>query len=86
MHSNTLLFYDVQGHHASFSLPPVALRELAKPRPTLRETSADLEEIMAYGEEDEGGRSDTNLLSHRWEPDVGIGCLLCTTSISHGFC
>ncbi|CAM9981522.1 unnamed protein product [Scytosiphon promiscuus] len=61
---NELAFYSPEGHHAAFALPPVALRELAKPRPSLSDTSADLESIMAFGEENED-RSDGS-----WEPDV----------------
>lgn len=67
---NELLFYSPQGHHAAFALPPVALRELAKPGPSLQETAADLEEIMAYGEESEDVGTDTKPFRHRWEPDV----------------
>lgn len=69
------MFYDGCGHHASFSLPPVALRELEKPPPSLRDTAADLEEIMAYGEEeDENNPSmETGISSRRWEPDVSFG-------------
>lgn len=61
---NNLAFYSPAGHHAAFALPPVALKELAKPRPSLSDTSADLESIMAYGEEGEDKMDD------RWEPDV----------------
>lgn len=65
-----MLFYSPQAHRAAFVLPPVALRELAKPPPPLRDTTADLEEIMAFGEEnDVDGRQDI-ALSQRWEPDV----------------
>lgn len=68
---NDLAFYSPAGHHAAFSLPPVALKELAKPRPSLSATSADLESIMAYGEESEDEIDDC------WEPDVrawdGVG-------------
>ncbi|CAM9734707.1 unnamed protein product, partial [Choristocarpus tenellus] len=42
-----LVFYSPEAHSASFVLPPIALKELAKPPPTLGETTADLEEIMA---------------------------------------
>ncbi|CAM9194595.1 unnamed protein product, partial [Hapterophycus canaliculatus] len=61
---NELSFYSPEGHNAAFALPPVALRELAKPRPSLSDTSADLESIMAFGEESD----DTN--EDNWEPDV----------------
>lgn len=67
------MFYDVAGHHASFALPPVAMRELEKPRPSLRDTAADLEEIMAYGEEDQVIAGTTmGPLSDRWEPNVSL--------------
>lgn len=64
---NDLSFYSPAGHRAAFALPPVALKELAKPRPSLSDTSADLESIMAYGEESEDEMDD------RWEPDVRAG-------------
>ncbi|CAM9186993.1 unnamed protein product [Discosporangium mesarthrocarpum] len=66
-----LSFYSPEAHHASFALPPVAHSELAKPPPTLGETAADLEEIMAYGEGsvgEEGGKAIE--WSARWEPEV----------------
>lgn len=50
------------------------MRELAKPRPALKDTTADLKEIMAFGEESEEGGSDTGALSSRWEPDVSCSC------------
>lgn len=68
------MLYDGSGHQASFVLPPVALRELDKPRPSLRDTTADLEEIMAYGEEEQPNNSiETGISSNRWEPDVSLG-------------
>lgn len=72
------MLYDASGHQASFVLPPIALRELEKPRPSLRDTSADLEEIMAYGEEEEQENSiEMGISSIRWEPDVSLGaCFL----------
>ncbi len=66
--SNDLAFYSPAGHRAAFALPPVALRELAKPRPSLSDTSADLESMMAYGEE-----STEHKIDGRWEPDVSAG-------------
>ena len=66
---NDLAFYSPAGHRAAFALPPVALSELAKPRPLLSDTSADLESIMAYGEESEDKIDDG------WEPDVSGGGL-----------
>lgn len=66
------MFYTPQGHHAAFVLPPAALRELAKPAPALQDTAADLEEIMAYGEEHGFGGSYGGGLNHRWEPNVRI--------------
>lgn len=67
-----LMFYDVQGHKASFALPPVALRELAKPPPLLKDTCPDLEEIMAYKEEGGTGQHETRISSQNWEPDVSF--------------
>lgn len=67
---NQLLFYSPQAHHAAFVLPPVALRELAKPPPSLRDTTADLEEIMSFGEESDVAGRQAITLSQRWEPDV----------------
>lgn len=67
------MFYDGCGHHASFSVPPVALRELEKPPPSLRDTTTDLEEIMGYGEEEDNSYpSETGVSSRRWEPDVRL--------------
>lgn len=66
------MFYNAEGHQASFSLPPVALRELSKPRPSLEDTSRDLEEIMAYGQPDAGAEGAKRFLSDLWEGDVGF--------------
>lgn len=74
---NELVFYSPQGHRAAFALPPVAVKELAKPRPALRDTTADLEEIMAYGEESKDGEIYAGSLSHRWEPDVRVVSMAC---------
>ncbi|CAM9725613.1 unnamed protein product [Ectocarpus sp. 13 AM-2016] len=69
--SHKLAFYSPQGHHAAFTLPPVALQELAKPRPKLSETQADLESIMAYGEENEDTKgTPAHTFDRCWEPDV----------------
>lgn len=67
-----LSFYSPEGHHAAFALPPVALRELKKPPPVLRDTTADLEEIMAYGEESELEENTSGSFGHQWEPEVGV--------------
>lgn len=72
---NELAFYSPSGHHAAFALPPVALRELAKPPPSLRATTADLEEIMAYGEESEQRETTSGSFSQKWEPDVSAEVL-----------
>lgn len=60
---NELAFYNPEGHHAAFALPPVAMKELAKARPSLGDTCSDLESIMV-GEESE------DRIDNRWEPDV----------------
>ncbi|KAJ8601797.1 hypothetical protein CTAYLR_006824 [Chrysophaeum taylorii] len=44
---HALDFYDPQAHVAAFALPPLARRELEKPRPTLADAAKDLEEIYA---------------------------------------
>lgn len=82
---NELSFYSPEGHHAAFVLPPVALRELKKPPPSLRDTAADLEEIMAYGEESELEQNTSGCFGHQWEPDVsvgGLGCFPVRTGVS----
>lgn len=66
------MFYNSDGHQASFSLPPVALGELSKPRPSLEDTSRDLEEIMAYGQPDAGAEGAKRFLTDVWEEDVGV--------------
>lgn len=65
------MFYSPKGHHAAFALPPTAVRQLEKPRPTLQDVSADLEEIMAYGEEEDGGNS-IDPSGQMWEADVRV--------------
>lgn len=72
-----LSFYSPEGHHAAFVLPPVAFRELKKPPPSLRDTAADLEEIMAYGEESEQGENSSGSFGDRWEPDVSDASKMC---------
>lgn len=45
--THEMQFYDPRSHAASFALPPLATRELAKAPPPLKEAAADLSDIYA---------------------------------------